>query len=177
MAVWCRTRVDSVDKVTVGIGNMLPDLSAATALAFVLRSDTSKAATAAQIKADWDQVNAQAGKNLRATAYAKFTLLDLPEALCWSLLRKRIDDEFLPGLKTIFDSWDTIPTSAKRALVDMVYNPGVKGLTKFKILIGHVQKAEWDKAAAACHRKGIPDDRNDWTAARLREAAPARVGG
>lgn len=169
--------LDSVDKVTVGVGNMLPTLDAATALAFVLRSDTSRAATNEQIKTDWDGVNAQAGKNMRAAAFSRFTLLHLPDDISWSLLRKRIDNEFLPGLKTIFDTWDNIPTPAKRALLDMAYNLGVGGLKKFKTMIEHVKKDQWDKAAAECRRSGIPDDRNQWTAARLREAAPpAKVG-
>ncbi len=169
--------LDSVNKVTVGVGNMLPDLRAAQALGFVLRSDTSKAATADQIKTDWDTVSAEAGKNKRAASFARLTLLDLPEDICWSLLQKRINAEFMPGLMSIFDTWATIPTPAKRALLDMAYNLGVAGLKKFKTLIGHVQAADWDKAAAACHRNGIPDERNSWAAARLREAVPGKVGG
>lgn len=165
--------LDSEDKVTVGVGNMLPTLAAARALAFVLRSDGVSAATPEQIKADWDSVNAEAGKNKRAASFARLTLLDLPEAVCWSLLKKRIDDEFLPGLKKIFSGWSTFPTPAKRALLDMAYNLGLKGLRKFGTLIGHVEKSEWDKAADACARKRIPDERNEWTQARFREAMPA----
>jgi len=165
--------LDSEDKVTVGVGNMLPTLTAAQALGFVLRSDPSRAATAEQIKTDWDQVNAEAGKNKRAASFARLTLLDLPADTCWALLRKRIDGEFLPGLRKLFSGWDGFPTPAKRALLDMAYNLGLNGLKKFRILIGHVEKGEWDKAADACSRKGIPDERNAWTKARFREAMPA----
>lgn len=164
--------LDSEDKVTVGVGNMLPTLAAARALAFVLRSDGVSAATPEQIKADWDSVNAEAGKNRRAASFARLTLLDLPEAVCWSLLKKRIDGEFLPGLKKLFSSWNTFPTPAKRALLDMAYNLGLKGPRKFRTLLGHVEKGEWDKAADACDRKGIPDERNAWTKARFRAAMP-----
>lgn len=169
--------LDSVDKVTVGVGNMLPTLAAATALAFVVRADPAKVASADQIKADWEKVIAEAGKNKRASAFAKLTSLDLPEELCWSLLKQRIDDEFLPGLRTIFPGWSTLATPAKRALLDMAYNLGLAGLRKFKTLIAHVEKSDWEKASGACSRKGIPDARNEWTRARFLEAVPPRKKG
>lgn len=162
--------LDSQNKVTVGVGNMLPTLGAAQALAFVLRSDGVSAATPEQIKVDWDSVNAEAGKNKRAESFARLTLLDLPEAVCWSLLKKRIDGEFLPLLKKLFSGWSSFPTPAKRALLDMAYNLGPKRLKKFDTLIGHAKKGEWEKAADACLRKKIPDERNEWTQARFREA-------
>lgn len=118
-------------------------------------------------------MNAEAGKNRRAASFARLTSLDLPEAVCWSLLKKRIDGEFLPGLKKLFSGWNTFPTPAKRALLDMAYNLGLRGLGKFRTLIGHVEKSDWGKAADACERKGIPDERNAWTKARFRAAMPA----
>lgn len=162
--------LDSVNKVTVGIGNMLPTLSAAQALGFVVRTD-DKAATREQIKADWDAVNAEAGKNWRAKRFVSVTKLDLPEDICWSLLKKRIDDEFIPGLKKIFPDWTLLPTPVKRALLDMAYNLGLTGLKKFKTLITHVKKQDWVKAAKRCKRKGIPTERNEWTEARFEEAS------
>jgi len=94
---------------------------------------------------------------------------------------KRIDSEFLPGLNTIFSGWNTFPTPAKRALLDMAYNlglrglrglRGIRGLRKFQTPIGHVGRREWEKAADACARKGIPDGRNEWTKACFRAAMP-----
>ena len=162
--------LDSVDKVTVGVGNMLPTVSAAQALAFVVRATPSRAATAEQIQADWDRVVAEAGRNKRAAAFAKVTLLDLPDSICWGLLKTRIDDEFLPGLKKLFPTWEQIPTPAKRALLDMAYNLGLAGLKKFKTMRGHVHNGDWQRAAQTCSRTGIPDTRNQWTAARFEEA-------
>jgi GH24 family phage-related lysozyme (muramidase) len=167
--------LDSENKVTVGVGNMLASLAAAQALGFVLRSDAAKVASKDQIKTDWDKVNSEAGKNMRAASFAKVTLLDLPKDTCWSLLKKRIDEEFLPGLRKIFSGWDGFPAPAKRALLDMAYNLGLKGLKKFISLISHVEKADWEKAAETCTRKGIPEDRNEWTKARFREAVSLKV--
>lgn len=167
--------VDTANRVTVGIGNMLPNLAAAQAQPFVLRATSTQSASAEQIKTDWDAVNEHAGKNLMATSFAKYTLLDLPEDVCWDLLKKRIDNEFLPGIKRIYTDWDTFPLAAKRALLDMVYNLGITGFKKFKTLDGHVKKADWEKAAGSCSRQGIPAERNEWTRARFNEAAPAKV--
>ncbi len=167
--------VDSVGKVTVGIGNMLPNLAAAQAQPFVVRGNPTQSASAAEVKTDWDAVSGHAGENLRATSFAKYTLLDLPEDICWALLKKRIDNEFLPGLKGLYDDWDKFPLAAKRALLDMAYNLGMAGFKKFKTLNGHVKKADWEKAAGSCSRQGIPADRNEWTRARFNEAVPPKV--
>lgn len=166
--------LDSVNKVTVGVGNMLPTLAAAQALAFVKRKAPGGAATADEIKADWDAVNEHAGKNLAARSYAKYTALNLPADVCWAMLKTRIDHEYIPGLKRAYKDWDQYPLPAKRALLDMAYNLGLKGLSKFKTMNGHVDKLAWDKAADACERKGIPKERNSWTRARFQEAMPAK---
>jgi GH24 family phage-related lysozyme (muramidase) len=166
--------LDSVNKVTVGVGNMLPNLAAAQALAFVKRKPPGGAATADDIKADWNAVNEHAGKNLAARSYAKYTALNLPAEVCWGLLKKRIDHEYLPGLKRAYKDWDQYPLPAKRALLDMAYNLGLHGLSKFKTMNGHVYKLAWDKAAEACERRGIPKERNNWTRARFHEAMPAK---
>lgn len=71
-----------------------------------------------------------------------------------------------------------LPDTAKRALLDMAYNlglrglRGIRGLRKFQTPIGHVGRREWEKAADACARKGIPDGRNEWTKACFRAAMP-----
>ena len=65
--------------------------------------------------------------------------------------------------------------TAKRALLDMAYSlglRGIRGLRKFQTPIGHVGRREWEKAADACARKGIPDGRNEWTKACFRAAMP-----
>lgn len=107
-----------------------------------------------------------------SASFARLTLLDLPEDVCWSPFKLRIDTEFLPGLKKIFSGWSSFPAPAKRALLNMAYNLGLKGLKKIQNLISRMEKSEWDKAADTCSGKGIPDERNEWTKARFREAMP-----
>ena len=167
--------LDSVNKVTVGVGNMLATLADAQALPFVLRARPTQAAAAADIKGDWDHVNEHASKNMRASAFAKHTLLDLPEDICWDMLKKRIDNEFLPGLKRLYADWDKFPVPAKRGLLDMAYNLGLTGIRKFKTFNAHVEKADWDKAAGTCTRLGISAERNEWTRTRFNDALPPKV--
>jgi len=160
--------LDTRGFVTVGVGNMLPNAAAAQKLAFVKRKD-STAATADEIKAEFDAVDALDYGSYKATWYKDKTTLDLPEVECWALLKKRIDDEFLPGLKGDFTDWDTLPAVVKRALLDMAFNLGLgnakktNGLRAYKSLKTSVEAANWKKAATQCHRSGPSDARNDWT--------------
>jgi len=160
--------LDTRGFVTVGVGNMLPNAAAAQALAFVKRKDGA-AATAAEIKTEYDKVAALDFGNYKATWYKDKTTLDLPEVDCWRLLKKRVDDEFLPALKDEFTGWDELPVVVKRALLDMAFNLGMgdakkgSGLRGFKKLKTSVEAADWKKAATQCHRSGPSDDRNNWT--------------
>ncbi len=104
------------------------------------------------------------------------TFLDLDDGtlMCWAMLKTRIDNEYIPGLKRAYRDLGQYPLAAKRALLDMTYNLGLRGLSKFKPMNGHVEKLAWDKAADTCERKGIPKERNSWTRARLLKAMPAK---
>lgn len=158
--------LDSVGKVTVGVGNMIPDAAAAQKLAFVRRAD-GRAATASEISTEFETVDAL-DDGYRASWYRDKTTLDLPEFVCWSLIKVRYDDEFIPGLKSFFTHWEFFPLVVKRALLDMAYNLGFgsakrgNGLAAFKGLKKSVDTGDWALAATQCHRRGIPEDRNAW---------------
>lgn len=164
--------LDSVNKVTVGVGNLLPNVEAAQALAFVHRKSPVTTASTDEIKADWDAVNLHPGKNLLASAFADYTKLILPEDICWSLMKARVDNEFLPALKRKYTDWGLFPIPAKRALLDMIYNLGSGGLSKYKVMNRHVAKLEWDKVADNCDRPGLRAHRNSWTRERFKESMP-----
>jgi GH24 family phage-related lysozyme (muramidase) len=166
--------LDSVNKVTVGVGNLLPNLEAAQALPFVQRKSPATKASADEIKTDWDSVKLHPNKNLSATAFAEYTTLILPEDFCWSLMKKRVDNEFLPALKRKYTDWNSFPIPAKRALLDMIYNLGSRGLSNYKVMNSHVAKLEWDKVANNCNRPDLKAHRNNWTRERFKESMPTK---
>ncbi|MFO1327796.1 MAG: hypothetical protein U1F56_10600 [Rubrivivax sp.] len=160
--------LDTKGLVTVGIGKMLPDAKAAQALAFVRRSDGA-AASAAEIKTDYDNVHKQPKAQL-ASAYEKHTALILPDAEIDALLAAVVAG-FEADLKANFAGYDNYPAPAKRALLDMIYNLGKSGLLAYKKLKKAVEAGKWKDAAAECYRHGPSQERNDWTRDRFLEAA------
>ncbi len=152
--------LDTVAKVTVGVGKMLPDATAALALGFV-RRDSGAKATADEIKRDYLAVAAQP-KGQLAGSYKKFTQLDLPEAAIDALL-KTVVDAFVADLAKRYAGWAGLPAQAKRALLDMCFNLGPGGLAAFARLKAAVDARNWDSVAKECFRNGIAQVRNDWT--------------
>ena len=160
--------LDTKSLVTVGIGKMLPNAAAAQQLPFVRRSD-GKAATADEIKTDFDNVKKQPGKML-AAKYKPFTTLDLPDDQIFALL-KTVHDGFQDKLRADIKGYDKFPLPARRALTDMIYNLGEAGLLEYHHMLASIAKADWTQAAKECHRNGPSDERNDWTKQMFEEAA------
>ena len=167
--------LDTKGLVTVGVGTMLPNVAAAQALSFVVRS-TQAAATAKEIETDFNAVLAMTAAQL-AAKYRPSTLLDMPETQIDSLLDTEITTREA-ALKVEFKDYDTYPAGARRALLDMVFNLGMgsasknTGLLAFKTMKTAIEAGDWKKAAAACHRKGPSEARNNWTRDRFLESAP-----
>jgi GH24 family phage-related lysozyme (muramidase) len=150
--------LDTVGKVTVGVGNMLPDVSAAKKLPFVDRS-TKKKATDAEIEADFSSVKSQT-KGLIASSYKKHTKLDLPDMEIDKLLDERIA-EFTRQLKLKFPKFDTYPITAQMAMLDMAFNLGVNGLvTKFPSMKKAIDGTDWSTAAKESNRPQVSTARN-----------------
>ncbi len=167
---------DTTGNVTVGVGNMLPNATAAQSLAFVRRPNpTAKPpvlpgpATAAEIKTDFDSFNQQpAGRP--ATYYKQFTKLDLPDKAIDDLLSARVRD-FTLTLLTTFTDFNTYPEEACASIFDMAFNLRIGKLTsQFPSFCTAAKDKDWAKAAAQCHRLGIQDSRNTWTQAQLEKA-------
>jgi GH24 family phage-related lysozyme (muramidase) len=160
--------LDTKGLVTVGVGKMLPDATAAQELDFVRRADGGSA-TADEIAADFNTVSAQAAGRLAAT-YKKYTSLDLPDEAIGDLL-KIVVEGFENDLEQSYAGYDNYPLSAKRALLDMIYNLGLDGLLKFKKMKASVEAGDWTTAAAQCHRNGPSEARNNWTRDLFLDAA------
>lgn len=172
--------LDTGGKVTVGVGEMLPNVAAAQKLAFVRRPDPTAtpavvagAATADEIKTDFENVDQQAAGKA-APYYKQFTKLDLPSNVIDTLLNTRVKD-FTAQLVANFPDFNSYPDEARAALFDMAYNLGIGKLTsQFPTFCKAVKDKDWAKAATECKRGGIPDDRNAWTKSQFEAAAPPK---
>jgi GH24 family phage-related lysozyme (muramidase) len=150
---------DTVGKVTVGVGLMLPDAKAAEALPFVVGT---RAATPEEIAAEYARVDAMAMG--RASAFYK-----TPTSLV--LTQQTIDAKlssvlagFEADLRAQFPHYDALPDGVKMALLDMIYNLGPGDLFKgFPHLVAAIHTGAWAQAAEHCLRHGPGAARNDWT--------------
>lgn len=162
--------LDSVGLVTIGIGNMLPNIAAAEALPFVRRSDSGRASSA-EIRADWEKVTAQSGAVRVATFYAAHTQLELPAAAIDALYQRRVD-EFKQQLRGVFAHFDTFPDDAQLAVLDMAFNLGVGALnTKWPKFKAAVNAEKWSEAVTECVRPSSRPARNAGTQALFHAAA------
>jgi GH24 family phage-related lysozyme (muramidase) len=152
---------DSRGFITTGVGHLLKTAADAEKLPWI-NSATGKLATKAEIDAAFAHVE-DMPTGRKADAYKLEGGLVLPDGKAEELARKRLDNEFLPGLRKLYPEFDSFPPSAQRALIDMAYNCGLGGLAKFHHLADAVAKQDWAAAAAACHRKSCREERNEWT--------------
>ncbi len=156
--------LDTVGKVTVGVGTMLASVSEAQGLGFVVRK-TGKPATAMEIAADFAKVGGQV-KGQDASLYQ--TDLDLPQAEVDRVLKVRAE-KFADEVAARYKGWDTYPVEVKRALIDMRYNMGgnMDKFVKFQTEIERAAQthsgADWQKAADDSNRPQVGDVRNQWT--------------
>jgi GH24 family phage-related lysozyme (muramidase) len=150
---------DTVGKVTVGVGLMLPDAKAAQTLPFVLGT---RPATPNEIAAEYTRVDAMAMG--RPSAFYK-----TPASL--ELTQQTIDAKlsavlagFETDLRAEFPHYDALPDGVKMALLDIIYNLGPAGLFRgFPHLVVAVRTGAWAQAAERCLRRGPSAARNAWT--------------
>jgi GH24 family phage-related lysozyme (muramidase) len=150
---------DTVGKITVGVGLMLPDTKAAEALPFLVGT---RAATPQEIAAEFARVDALPLG--RASAFYKSpSSLELTQQTIDAKLTAVLQG-FEADLRTEFPHYDQLPDTIKLALLDMIYNLGPAGLFKgFPHLVAAVQTGAWTQAAAYCTRRGPSPTRNAWT--------------
>ena len=150
--------LDSVGKVTVGVGNMLPDATAAQALPFLYR-ESKEAAEAEAVSREFELLLAQEPDHV-ASYYKQFTTLVLDARAIDLLLDRRING-FVGHLRRNFDGFDDFPEAAQLGLVDMVFNLGSSGLiNKFPTFTRAARAHDWQSCAAECRRRGISEARN-----------------
>jgi GH24 family phage-related lysozyme (muramidase) len=180
----------SAGYVTTGIGNKLANAQEAIALPWQHRA-TGLPATPAEIRTAFERVQAMTSEFRRADPkvpnpfgaqhYEKVSDLVLPDGAANQLAADRLEKDFLKGLRALFPAFDTYPQPAQRALVDMAYTLGVRGLeTKFPTVVKACRDGQFAVAAKHCHRKlkategRKGDERNVATRDLLLEAARLR---
>lgn len=188
--------LDSVGLVTVGCGTMLPTANFAAQIPF-FHDGKSTAATAAEIIAAWNTLHAGSAVQAAAAAADKFsarhyrteTDLRITPGTSSNLRDEHVRADY-SQLCQIFPSFDDLPEPAKLALFDMIYNLGAgraavaaraatsghraiqavraTGLRAYSTMRAAIRSGDWESAAASCHRRGIPAERNQMTAGLFR---------
>lgn len=141
---------DSKGFATVAVGHMMPNVQAAQQLTFYTQKGSR--ATAAEIKVDYDAVMKQPANRL-AVYYKRFTTLKMKRADADQLTNKHIDS-FYKELKIIYPDFDTFPSEAKLALIDIIFNVGMTNLkNRWPTMNAAIKAKDWAKAAANSNRK------------------------
>ncbi|WP_263415607.1 lysozyme family protein [Terriglobus albidus] len=151
--------LDTVGKVTVGAGLMLPTAQSATALPFQY---DGRPADTQEIIVDFRRVSSMV-KGKAAGFYRSPMSVLLTSAEIDVQLRASVthlDQDLRKGIPT----WDALPAPAKLALLDMAYNLGMTGLLQgYPKLLHAIVAGDWKTAAAECLRNGPSPARNEWT--------------
>jgi GH24 family phage-related lysozyme (muramidase) len=142
--------LDSVGFVTVGIGHMLAGVAEAQKLPFL--DQKGNYASKTDIKNDYDAVKKQSPNKL-AGYYKRFTKLHLSQIEINRQVNQHINT-FYKELKRIYPDYDTYPSEARLALMDMIFNMGMtKMKNKFPKLNTAVKARDWATAAKESRRK------------------------
>lgn len=160
---------DSRGFVTTGVGHLLRTAADAEKLPWI-NSSTGKPATKEEIDAAFANVS-DMPTGRRADAYQVKGGLVLAPGKPEELARTRVEKEFLPGLHKLYPGFDKFPVEAQRALIDMAYNCGVGGLSKFHHMNAAIASGDWATAATECHRNSCREERNEWTRDMFLQAA------
>jgi GH24 family phage-related lysozyme (muramidase) len=161
--------VDRRGNVSAGIGHPLAGVGAALALPWQHRS-TGRRATSAEVRVAFRQVRSQALGH-RAPAHLRASDLVLPAGFATELAAARLERTLLPGLRRLCPRFDRYPLPARRALVDMAWNLGLRELARFHNLTAACARGDFAAAADHCHRRGSHSARNVATRDLFRQAA------
>ena len=166
--------LDSKGYVTVGTGHLLSSVASAQKLSFV-HAKTGKAATAEEIKDEFENVKKQA-KNRLASYYKKFTSLKLKKADIDRLTNQHITT-FHKELKKIYPEFGRYPSEVRLALFDMIFNLGMTNLkNKWPSFNKYIKAKDWANAALQSKRKPpVSAARNQYVKGLLEIAAKNAV--
>lgn len=150
--------LDSVCKVTCGVGFMLPDEAACARLQWTPNVQ--------EAIADFRRLGEEHGpfEKFAAAHYRPMVRARLSDAF----MREEFDRRTAAFIKQLGPSFvAAIPAPGQIALVDMAYNLGVAGVAKFHNLHAAIVSKNWATAARESHRNGVSEKRNLATAAQF----------
>ena len=151
--------LDSVGLVTVGIGFMLPNVFAASALPFMNSAGDSSAQI--EIATDFARVKDMIPNKLPKFYYHSESPI-LPQAEIDRQLAAKVN-AFEVVLRRYFPDYDAYPDSVKLGLIDMTYNLGpARFRAQYPKFYAAILAHNWGLAAAQSHRNGPSEERNEW---------------
>lgn len=162
--------LDSRGNPSCGIGHLLPTPESACELPFTMASGAILA-TREDITREYVSVK-MLESNHGPVYYALRTSLRLSDATVDALLDHDIAAAER-SLASFIGGFTKFPDPAQDALLDMAFNLGSGGLHRYSRLLAACTTGNWAVAADECHRKGIPEERNEATAALFRGLANA----
>lgn len=166
--------LDTKGLVTVGIGNMIPTVDRAFLIPWTTTG--GRRATVPEIRAAWAKLKA-AKPAMGSRAYLAITPLRISRSFARELARRRVENEFVPALRQLYPAFDSFPSSAKAALLDMIYSLGKAGLAKYNTLAVALNvrrvngRPDFSAASLAMGRRGARPERDENNRRRMAAAA------
>jgi GH24 family phage-related lysozyme (muramidase) len=178
--------LDTVGKVTVGVGLMFESADRLVASHISFRFKTSgKLAVDADIRDEFKRISKLAKGHhppfYRIKGFLTADSSDLQGRLVRRLANALTDAIFFyntgkPIPNTKFEEYADLPTNVQLALLDMAFNLGRGRLGKFQKLRIYLKQGDWTNAAKSSHRRGIQSSRNEaiynWIFNQPKDLAP-----
>ena len=165
--------LDTNGHVTVGCGNLVPSVTACTALYMIDRANHVRA-TPDELADEYRAVHALE-KGKRASYYKQACNLEMPLPEIRRLFNSRIV-EFSGYLRNIYPGYDEFPGAVRLAILDLIFQLGPGNLKRnWPRLKAAVTARDWNEAARHAHRAASSTARNIATA-ELFHSATSRLG-
>jgi hypothetical protein len=135
--------------VTVGVGNLIDPLDAATVLPFRFKHKPELPASKDQIAAEWHRLKCDPSLAMKGhLACERLTLLELSNDAIDTLIEQRLSsNEALLKHQEPFHDFDTWPADAQLALLSMAWAVGPSGLKSFPKFSAACQRHDFETAA------------------------------
>jgi len=172
--------LDTVGKVTVGIGHMVPNKVAMSTVTMYRKGANNLLvlATATERHAEYDAIKKQSfGRSYGAALFKKHTTLIMKDVDIDVQRDKHIQSFYkeITGYYTTANGFskefDSMPVEVQKALFDMVFNLGFTKLkNQYVKFNGFIKLEKWDDAAKQSNRIGISPARNKYVFGLLKSA-------
>lgn len=164
--------LDTVGKVTVGIGHMVPSKVAMVTIPMYKPSaqNALKLATFQEKQNEYDAIKKQPfGRNYGASFYTNHATLVMKDIDINAQSESHIQS-FYTELTAYYAAnngfskdFDAMPVEVQKSLFDMVFNLGITKLkNQYTKMNGHIKTENWNEAAKQSNRIGISPLRNKY---------------